>query len=70
MAIEEGGRFMALDMRGTFSGHAVLRGAPQPARSDEDVGLRANWGERIVTIAATGLAVLVVALIAVLMGMA
>jgi hypothetical protein len=61
---------MVLDMRGTFSGHTAYRGAPQDARSDDDVGLHPNWGERIVTVTATGLAVLIVALIAVLMGMA
>lgn len=36
----------------------------------EGLGLRADWSERTVTIAATSLGVLVVTLIAVLMGMA
>jgi hypothetical protein len=36
----------------------------------ETIRLRANWGERIVTVVATTLAILVVATIAVLMGMA
>ena len=60
---------MALNMHGIFSGHTAYRGAPEEARSDDDVGLHANWGERIVTITATGLAVLIVSLIAALMGM-
>ena len=34
------------------------------------LGLRANWGEQVVTIAATSIALTIVALIAVLMGMA
>ncbi|MBI4367263.1 MAG: hypothetical protein HY543_10630 [Deltaproteobacteria bacterium] len=36
----------------------------------DDIGLRANWDERIVVVSATCMAVLIVALIAVLMGMA
>jgi hypothetical protein len=34
------------------------------------IGLRANWSERIVTVVAVSIAVLIVAVIAVLMGMA
>jgi len=36
----------------------------------DDLGLRPNWGERVVVIVATSLAVLIVATITVLMGMA
>jgi hypothetical protein len=36
----------------------------------QHIGLRAEWGERTITVIAVSLAVLVVALIAVLMGMA
>lgn len=35
----------------------------------ESIGLRADWSERIVTVVATSIGVLIVALIAVLMGM-
>lgn len=43
--------------------------APESA-GYQHIGLRAEWGERTVTVVAVSLAVLVVALIAVLMGMA
>jgi hypothetical protein len=36
----------------------------------DDIGLHPNWGERVVTVVATSIAVLIVALVAVLMGMA
>ncbi len=36
----------------------------------EGIGLGANWNEHVVTIVATGIGVLIVALIAVLMGLA
>jgi hypothetical protein len=36
----------------------------------DSIRLRANWGERVVTVLATSIAVLIVAVIAVLMGMA
>jgi hypothetical protein len=36
----------------------------------DDIDLQPNWGERAITIVATSLAVLIVAAIAVLMGMA
>jgi hypothetical protein len=42
---------------------------PEPAAYDH-IGLRANWGERAVTVVAVSMAVLIVAVIAVLMGMA
>jgi hypothetical protein len=41
----------------------------EPVDYDE-IGLHPNWGERIVTVVATTIAVLIVAVIAVLMGMA
>lgn len=40
-----------------------------PAEAADD-GMQASWGERIVTVIATSIAVLIVASIAVLMGMA
>jgi hypothetical protein len=42
---------------------------PEPAAYDY-IGLRAGWGERAVTAVAVSMAVLIVAVIAVLMGMA
>ncbi len=42
---------------------------PEPV-AYKHLGLRSEWSERVVTVVATGLGVLVVALIAVLMGMA
>ena len=36
----------------------------------DDIGLHPNWSERIVTVVATSIAVLIVAVIAVLLGMA
>ncbi len=41
-----------------------------PRAGYRHIGLREEWGERVVTVAAVSLAVMVVALIAVLMGMA
>lgn len=53
----------------TFDSHAAS--ASQAAPSADDGGeLSSNWGERIVTVVATSAAVLIVAAIAVLMGMA
>jgi hypothetical protein len=45
-----------------------IRTASAPA--DDDIDLDPNWAERIVTVVATSVAVLIVAAIAVLMGMA
>ena len=47
--------------------HSTTR--PEPTIYDR-IGLRADWGEQAVTIIAVSMGVLVVALIAVLMGMA
>ena len=47
--------------------HSTTR--PEPTIYDR-IGLRADWGEQVVTIIAVSMGVLVVALIAVLMGMA
>jgi hypothetical protein len=44
-------------------------GAPKLPLADS-IRLRANWGERVVTVLAASIAVLIVAVIAVLMGMA
>ena len=44
--------------------------SPAKPVSYYDIGLHPVWGERIVTVVATSLAVLIVAVIAVLMGMA
>ena len=43
---------------------------PQEPAGYQDLGLNANWGEKIVTAVAASIAVLIVAVIAVLMGMA
>ena len=43
--------------------------APAKPVALKNIGLRADWNERIVTAVAAGLGVLIVALIAVLMGM-
>ena len=47
--------------------HSTTR--PEPTIYDR-IGLRADWGEQIVTIVAISMGVLIVVLIAVLMGMA
>ena len=52
---------MSLDL------HAATPAEPV---SYDDIALHPNWGERIVTVVATSIAVLIVAVIAVLMGMA
>lgn len=44
--------------------------SPAKSVSYDDVGQHPVWGEHLVTIVATSLAVLIVAVIAVLMGMA
>jgi len=56
---------MSLDFR-NHSGY----GAPAKLPLADTIRLRANWGERIVTVLAASIAILVVAVIAVLMGMA
>jgi hypothetical protein len=56
---------MSLDTRLTYAQRASELQKPPGL-----IGLRANLGERIVTCVAVGLAVLAVAAIAVLMGMA
>jgi len=58
---------MSLDSR---SGYGEPAAAPSELQKIDVAGLRAAWGERIVTAAAIGIAVLIVAVIAVLMGMA
>ena len=50
--------------------HRTHPDAPDKPAADRLGALYPNWGEHIVTIAAASLAVLVVALIAVVMGMA
>jgi len=54
---------MTFDLHRASSSSSAL-----PAGDDSDLG--PNWGERIVTVVATSMAVLIVATIAVLMGMA
>jgi hypothetical protein len=44
--------------------------APVEPAGYEDFGLCAHWGERTVTVVATSIGVLIVAVIAVLLGMA
>jgi hypothetical protein len=58
----EGDRPMALSTHATSASSAPL--------SDKPTRLHLNWGERIVTAVAASIAVLIVATIAVLMGMA
>jgi hypothetical protein len=59
---------MSLDIRTAYSEQT---GYGAPARPlTETIRLRANWGERIVTVLAASIAILVVAVVAVLMGMA
>lgn len=55
-------------IQGSYSGRAAV--APEKAPADDEIARPASWGERIVTVVAAGIAVLVVAVIAVLMGMA
>jgi hypothetical protein len=59
---------MTPDIR-TRSPQAAGYGAPRLSLADT-IRLRANWSERIVTVLAAGCAVVIVAVIAVLMGMA
>jgi hypothetical protein len=61
-----GGSLMSLD---SHTGYGEPAAAPLESRPVDVAGLRAAWGERIVTAAAISIAVLVVAVIAVLMGM-
>ena len=51
----------------SFEVHSTTR--PEPTIYDR-IGLRADWDEQIVTIVAVSMGVLIVALVAVLMGMA
>lgn len=43
---------------------------PAEQAGSQDIALQSSWGERIVTVVAASIAVLIVAVIAVLMGMA
>jgi hypothetical protein len=58
---------MSLDSNVAYAKRSTAAAEPRLAGI---VGLRANLGERVITAIATGIAVLVVAAIAVLMGMA
>jgi len=58
---------MSLDLLTSYTERNAAQTGSQPAYIG---GLRASWGERVVTIAATTIAILIVAAIAVLMGMA
>jgi len=58
---------MSLDIRATYQDRQG--DTPRPSLT-ETIRIRANWGERIVTVLAASIAILVVAVIAVLMGMA
>jgi len=60
---------MSLDSRNIYSQSAGYNATGRLPLTDT-IRLRANWGERIVTVLAASIAVLVVAVIAVLMGMA
>jgi hypothetical protein len=53
-----------------FDIHAASSSPPAETSADYDSRLGPNWGERIVTVIAASAAVLIVATIAVLMGMA
>lgn len=53
-----------------FDIHTASPSPPAAPSADDDSDLGPNWGERIVTVVATSVAVLIVAAIAVLMGMA
>jgi len=55
---------MALDI------HSPSASPPAETADYSELGINPDWGERIVTVVATSLAVLIVAMIAVLMGMA
>lgn len=57
---------MTLDAHTAYSTSA----AQSEAADVDSLGLYPNWSERIVTVVAASLAVLVVALIAIVMGMA
>jgi len=52
---------MSLDIQST---------SPADPVDYDDIGLKPNWGERVVVVVATSMAVLIVAITAVLMGMA
>jgi hypothetical protein len=52
-----------------MSFHSQTTSPTEPVRYD-DVGLHPNWSEHMVTVVATSIALLIVAVIAVLMGMA
>ena len=53
-----------------FSTHSTSRVIRARSSRRDRLGLHLNWGERIVTVVAASIAVLIVAIIAVLMGMA
>jgi hypothetical protein len=59
---------MPLDSRNTYSQGLGYDSAAKLPLTDS-IRLRANWGERIVTVLAASTAVLIVAVIAVLLGM-
>jgi hypothetical protein len=60
---------MSLDIRTAYSEQTGYGASSRPPFT-ETIRLRANWGERIVTVLAASIAILVVAVVAVLMGMA
>ncbi len=59
---------MPLDSRNIYSQSVGYNSAAKLPLTDS-IRLRANWGERIVTVLAASIAVLTVAVIAVLLGM-
>jgi hypothetical protein len=54
----------------SFKTRSVSASRADGSADFDDIGLQANWGERIVTFVAASVAVLIVVTIAVLMGMA
>ena len=60
---------MSLNLQGHDSAYSGY-GAASAATPADDIEAQAHWRERVVTVVATSLAVTVVAVIAVLMGMA
>ena len=60
---------MSPDFRTAYSDHSGY-GAPAKLPLGDAIRLRANWGERIVTVLAASAGILVVAAIAVLMSLA
>lgn len=54
----------------TFRIRTVSTGTPGKRLADRATALHPNWSEHVVTVAAASIAVLIVATIAVLMGMA